>query len=99
MPSGVWRSAAAELHAVKERVFVGDVVVVAGEDVRGVVGFEAHEVGDLVAVEVEDVGDGLALLQEELRAVEGRGEGAAWRHQVTLGLRCVPAKYSWPGTP
>ena len=20
-------------------------------------------------------------------------------HQVTLGLRCVPAKYSWPGSP
>ena len=51
---------------MQQRVFVGNVVVVAGKDVRGVVALEANKVGNLIAVKVENIVDSMALLQQEL---------------------------------
>lgn len=66
-----------DADCVEERTLIGDVVVVAGEDVGGVVCLVADEAGSVVAVEVEDIVDGRSLLHEELDAIEVIEEGLA----------------------
>ena len=61
--------------------------------------FWAERVRRLVAVIVQHVGDEEPLLQYELAAGQVAEKRAAWFHQVTLWLKCVPAANTFPGLP
>lgn len=84
---------------MEEGVFVGDVVVVAGKNVCRVVAFEPDEVRHLVAVEVKDIIDSVALLKEELRAIDVAEERRALRPPCNARIHVCSGEIFIAGKP
>ena len=96
-PGGTTQLTAIHADRVQQRVFVRDVVIVAGQHMRGIVGFQANEIRHVVAVEVQHVVHRRSLLHEELHTVEVREERATRVPPRDLGVEMCACKVLLPG--
>ena len=72
---------------MQQGIFIGYVVIVTRQDMGRVVGLETYEIGNMIPIEIQYVVNSVALLKQELGAIQVLEEGLTLLPPGNIGVQ------------